>query len=180
MTDVSAHGIAVGLPAGFEAHIYRRVPTGVERCFPVAHFATFAIPAGTGDFGGGATTLMGPDDLFVVLFEYSPESLGTRLFSHRGLPRVLRAEDFRPYVLRRGLPGQGGVQLFFTEGSRPFTLYAVLGSYARRSQLVGRVNDLLGQITIVPSTSPATAPPPPTPASLADKAPTSPVVRLWN
>jgi len=172
MADVSAHGIAARLPAGFEAHIYRRVPAGEERSFPVAQFATVPIPPGTGDFGGGATTLMGPEDVFVVLFEYGPESLGKRLFSSVGLPRALGPEDFRSSVLRRGLPGQGGTQHFFTEGGRPFTLYAVVGSYARRARVVPRVNDLLATIAIAPAASAAGGSPPPGPGPQA--------VQLWN
>ena len=150
MTTVSAHGIGAELPAGFEAHIYQRTATGVEQTFPVAHFATFPIPPGTGDFGGGATTLMGPADVFVVLFEYGPDSLGTKLFSAQGMPRTLRPDDIKAHVLRRGIPGQGGTQLFFTEGNRPFTLYVVVGSYTNRAQPVPKVNDLLGAIAITP------------------------------
>jgi len=150
MTTVSAHGITAGVPSGFEARIYQRVPVGVEQTFPVAQFATFPIPPGTGDFGGGATTLMGPDDVFVVLFEYGPDSLGTKLFRAQGLPRTLGPDDIKSNVLRRGIPGQGGTQLFFTEGNRPFTLYAVVGSYARRAQLLPSVNSVLAGVTITP------------------------------
>ncbi|HVM65691.1 MAG TPA: hypothetical protein VMU14_12580 [Acidimicrobiales bacterium] len=173
MADISAHGIGAGLPDGFEGHIYRRVPTGVERSFPVAHFATFAIPAGTGDFGGGATTLMGPNDVFASLFEYGPESVGTKLFAHQGLPRTLRPEDFSRYTLRRGLPGQAGTQQFFTEGGRPFSLYVVLGSHARRAPLVGRVNDLLGAIAITPKAGLGL------PAGTSAR-PTARAVQQWN
>ena len=65
--------------------------------YPVAHFATFPLPEDVGDFGGGAVTLMRPDDIFVVLFEYGPESLGTALFARQGMPRSLSTDDFRPY-----------------------------------------------------------------------------------
>ena len=81
----------------------------------VAQFATFALPGEVGDFGGGAVNLMGPDDIFAVLFEYGPDSVGTRLFARRGMPGRCRHTDFQPYVLRRGLVGQAGTQWFFTE-----------------------------------------------------------------
>ena len=70
--------------------------------YPVAHFATFALPEQVADFGGGAVNLMGVNDIFAVLFEYGPESVGRRLFARQGMPRSLTAGDFRPYVLRRG------------------------------------------------------------------------------
>ena len=88
--------------------------------------------------------MMGPSDIFTTLFEYGPESLGQPLFARQGMPRSLAADDFRPYVLRRGLNGQSGSQWFFTESGRPFTLYVVLGSHIQRGLLVPRANDLIG------------------------------------
>ncbi len=158
MTKVAAHGIEARLPDGYEAHIFKRATFGLERSYSVAQFSTFALPPGTGDFGGGAVNFMTALDVFVVLFEYGPESLGTALFARQGMPRELLDTDFRPHVLRRGLVGQSGTQWFFTEGGRPFTLYAVLGSDRLRSQLVPKVNELLAGVALVPATpSPSTA-----------------------
>jgi len=151
VTTLFAHGIGAGLPNGFEGRIFKRQGSGIEVANAVAQFATFALPDDVGDFGGGAVTSMGNDDIFAVLFEYGPDSVGTRLFAHPGLPRTLRTTDFQPYVLRRGLTGQSGTQWFFTEGGRPFTLYAVLGSHARRSILVPRINRLLEGLTVEPA-----------------------------
>jgi len=151
---MQAHGIAVELPDGFEGRIFRRQTDGPEVACAVGHFATFALPEEVGDFGSGAVTLMGEYDVFAVLFEYGPESGGTRLFAREGMPRALATSDFRPYVLRRGLPGQSGTQWFFTEGGRPFTLYVVLGSHARRPVLVPRANGLLEQMTVGPQPGP--------------------------
>lgn len=150
MAKLAQKGIEALLPSGFEGTIYQRKPTPGAETHSVAQFATFPLPAGIGDFGGGATPLMRPDDIFAVLFEFGPESLGKALFARHGLPRMLAATDFHPYLLRRGVNDQAGTQWFFTEADRPFTLYAVLGSYARRTALVPRVNDVLGGIRISP------------------------------
>ena len=155
MSSVAAHGLHATLPSGFEARIFVRALVGGERPFPVAHFATFPLPDDVADFGGGAVTLMGSTDIFAVLFEYGPESLGTALFARQGMVRSLAPEDFRPTVLRRGLGGQCGTQWFFTESGRPFTFYAVLGSQSRRAALVPKVNTLLDGISV--STVTATA-----------------------
>jgi hypothetical protein len=151
VTSLSAHGIDAPLPHGFEGRIFVRAAVGHEVPYPVAHFATFALPDHVSDFGGGAVNLMGPNDVFVVLFEYGPESLGRALFARQGMPRSLTTDDFRPYVLKRGLGGQSGTQWFFTDGERPFSLYIVLGSHARRGALVPRVNGLLGSVAITPA-----------------------------
>lgn len=151
MTTLSYKGVAVTLPTGFEGRVFQR-PTVVAGAEPevVAQVATFAIPATTADFGGGATPLMGPDDIFTSLFEYGPASVGKALFSTEGFPRAIPARLYSPFTLRRGIAGQAGTQLFFTEAGRPFTIYVVLGSYVRRSLLVPRVDDLLGRFAISP------------------------------
>jgi len=155
VTRLRAHGIRAELPTGFEGRIFRHAVQGPERSHAVAHFATFALPAEVGDFGGGAVTLMRDTDIFAVLFEYGPESLGTPLFAHEGIPKELGPEHFAPHVLRRGLKGQAGTQWFFTENGRPFTLYIVLGSYARRRALVSVVNRLLAQLAVEVAVQPA-------------------------
>jgi hypothetical protein len=160
MAVLRAHGIAASLPAGFEGRIFIRPAIGREVPYPVANFSTFALPADVGDFGSGAVNLMGASDIFTSLFEYGPESLGQPLFARVGMPRALSTDDFRPYVLRRGLSGQSGSQWFFTEAGRPFTLYVVLGSHVRRNLLVPRVNDLIGTLSVAP-TGPAPGPPVP-------------------
>jgi hypothetical protein len=151
MPSLVAHGIDAPLPSGFEGRIFVRPTVGAEVPYPVAHFATFPLPADVADFGGGAVNLMGVNDIFAVLFEYGPESLGKRLFARQGMPRSLTPADFRTTVLRRGLSGQSGTQWFFTESGRPFTLYVVLGSHARRNALVPRVNRLLARIAVSPA-----------------------------
>ena len=156
MATLAAHGIAAGLPGGFEGRIFKRMGTGLEVPFAVGHFATFGLPTEVGDFGGGAVHLMGDTDVCASLFEYGPDSLGTKLVAHPAMPRALTTGDFRPHVLRRGLAGQSGSQWFFTEAGRPFTLYVVLGSHARRSLLVPRVNELLGGLTVSSPVQPAT------------------------
>jgi hypothetical protein len=154
MARLQAHGIALTIPNGFEGRIFVRANVGKEISYPVAQFATFPLPADVADFGGGAVTLMGPDDVFAVLFQYGPESVGRRLFARQGMPRTLSTESFHPYLLRRGLGGQSGTQCFFTESGRPFTFYAVLGSHARREILVPKVNALLSALKVGPWSPP--------------------------
>jgi hypothetical protein len=154
MAKLRAHGITATLPDGFEGRIFVRPHLEGEFSHSVAQFATFPLPAEVADFGGGAVTLMGSNDIFAVLFEYGPESVGTALFARQGMRRSLGAGDFRPTLLRRGIGGQSGTQWFFTEAGRPFTFYAVLGSHARRNILVPRVNALLASLIVNPTPLP--------------------------
>lgn len=146
MTALASYGIHAVLPPGFEGRIY------THDDLPVAQFATFAIPPGAGDFGGGATHHLTARDVFAVLFEYEPESASTRLFAgHAAMPRSLEAQDFHPYSARTGNAYHAGVQRFFVEAGRPFTFHAVLGTRIARRLLVAKVNQLLAGITIEPA-----------------------------
>ena len=149
MTDVAAHGLSVSLLPGWEARIFRRQPDHpLEGTHPILHLANFTLPEERGDFGGGVTERMAGSDVFVCLFEYGPESLGKPLFAHHGMPR-LRAGRFSPASLQRTLPGQAGCQLFFTEGRRPFCLYAVVADHQRVPHLVDDIGAAVSKVRIV-------------------------------
>lgn len=140
----------VDVPPGWEARITRRAPEGsapgeVQR--PVLHAATVTLPEVRGDFGGGVTGQLGPEDVFVSLFEYGPEAVSTPLFATRGRPRP-SADDFSPSGLQRSIPGQSGNQWFFQEAGRAFCLYVVLGSHARRAALVSTVRSMIDTLEL--------------------------------
>jgi hypothetical protein len=151
MARLAGHGIQAELPRRFEGRIFTRSTSDGAVAHPIAHFATFPLPPNVADFGGNVTPTMSPTDVFAVLFEYGPESLGKALFVYNGIPLSITIDQFFPFLLRRGVGGQSGTQWFFTEGNRPFTFYAVLGSHVLRPQLVPEVNSLLRQITITPN-----------------------------
>jgi hypothetical protein len=146
--QLSAHGLTVLVPRGFEGRIYLRdAPTpdydqvqaqpqpaafsprrlahpgrlgwAPERPHPIVHLANFALPPGRGDFGTGAVENMGPAHVFVALLEYGRSELGSALFAHVGLP-MPTAGQFSPNGLQRRLAGQAGWQRFFTVNDRPF------------------------------------------------------------
>lgn len=153
---VTAHGISAELPVGWETRIFCRdaaraaVEGAVGTPHPVAHMATFPLPAERGDYGSGAVDLMTPVDALIAIVEHDVSSVGTALFAPVGLPRQLRPGQFGPRVLQETIAGQGGCQLFFTEAGRAFSLYIVLGSHAAAESLVPRVNEVLRTIRIEP------------------------------
>jgi hypothetical protein len=166
VTELAAHGIEVALPTGWEGRLFRRPRDGevaaadahiegvpaapLETTNAVLHASTIAVPPGVGDFASGAVDKLGPDDVFVVLFEYDPSSADTALFRNKGIPRPLTADDFSPNVMQRAIRGMAGAQKFFNDQGRAFCLYVVIGSFVRRQQLVKRVNDVLATLTVDP------------------------------
>jgi hypothetical protein len=149
MTPLRAHGVALALPAGWEGRITRRTAVNpAERHRAVVHAASFPLPEERGDFGVGVTDLMRPGDVFVTLFEYGPESVGTPLFATQGVPRV-HAALFTNRRLQRPLPGQLGCQLFFTAHGRPFCLYVVASGRTQLHHAITQVNSILGTLELV-------------------------------
>lgn len=127
---LAAHGIQLDLPDGWEGRVWRR-----PEARPVVHAANFPLPAEDGDFGTGAVVGMPATGVLVVLVEYDAQLAGTALFAATGAPPLLAAGEFSPRTLLRSLPGQAGLQRFFTSSGRPFCLYVVIGSAARGRQL---------------------------------------------
>lgn len=168
-------GIAVDLPAGWDALLYRReeLPTAADGTFsrqslepgalerlapgatthPVLHTASFPMPPDRGDYGSGAVDVMETQDIFVSLLEFHPDAAKTPLFARQGIPQGLSSDDFGAAALQRSLPGQSGCQRFFSVQGRAFCLYVVLGSHARRHLLVPTVNALLESLEIAPEAS---------------------------
>lgn len=145
---VTALGMAVVPPPGWEVAIYRRPPGYDEQTFPVLHAATVPLPANRGDYGSGVVELLGPEDVFVAVLDFGPEAAGSQLFSGlHGVPG-LTPDAYRPNQLQRTIQGQAGVQRFFTTGGRGFCLYSVIGAFANRLALTGRANAILGTIRV--------------------------------
>ena len=149
MTALSAEGITVDLPPGWEGAIGSEstLNDGSVRNV-VAHFASFPLPSRRGDFGGGAVDLMGPNDAFISLFDYGRQSAGTALFATEGAPTALDAGHFDRSVLQKPLPAHSGVQRFFTASGRAMCLYIVVGSHIDRAEVLPEINKFLSSLTI--------------------------------
>jgi hypothetical protein len=165
---LAGHGLAIDLPSRWEGTIGRRpadpaaaaVAVGAartaapalaeEQLLPVAHLATFALPAERGDFGSGAVDVMAVGDVFLALVEFGPECAGTALFAP--LPRLptFVPGQFATTRLQRIQKGQAGAQVFCTVGGRAFSVYAVLGGAGRARALVPEVNAVLAATAVEP------------------------------
>lgn len=151
MTRLSRSGVAVEVPSGWEGDISGggfQLLSDDSREPTVLHVGSFPLPAERGSFGTGAVELMRNDDIFMALFEYGPESIGSPLFANNGAPQSVSSNDFDREALQHGVPGQSGLQYFFTERNRAFCLYVVLGSHVDRADLLPRVNAVLATLEI--------------------------------
>lgn len=140
---LAAHGIQLDLPDGWEGRVWRR-----PQAQPVVHAANFRLPPGDGDFGTSAVVGMPAAGVLVVLVEYDSQLAGSALFAATGAPRSLGAGEFSPRTLLRSLPGQAGLQRFFTSSGRPFCLYVVIGSAARSRELAAAATGILAGLRL--------------------------------
>lgn len=151
MSRIQRAGVSIEVPTGWESSLtggdFRLLSRG-SREPTLLHLASFPLPPERGSFGSGAVDLMRSDDVMVTLYEYGPESAGTPLFSTQGIPRNLDPQLFDREALQHGIPGQSGLQQFFTHQGRAFCLYVVIGSHIDRVDLVARVNDALETLEI--------------------------------
>lgn len=149
--SLSMEGIALSLPPGWESRIRRAAPTDTGAVpLPVLHAATVPLPSDRADYGGGVVETLGDSDVFVSLIEFGSEASGSKLYPVRSDVPQITPEMFHPFQLQRKLPGQAGLQVFFTLEGRPFCLYVVIGSHAHRFALTTRANELVQQLTISP------------------------------
>lgn len=147
---IRGHGMALDPPARWEVRIGQRTSDDQQSAAlprTVLHAATVALGEVRGDFGGDITDRLRPEGVFVSVFEYGPEAVGSPLFSPRGRP-TLRVVDFSPAGLQRSISGQSGRQYFFQESGRALCLYVVLGSHARRASLLNEVRTVLDTLTV--------------------------------
>ena len=151
MSHLEKAGIKVDIPSGWEGAIsgggFRLLAHGAREP-TVLHVGSFPLPPRRGSFGSGAVEKMRNQDIFIALLEYGEDSVGTPLFAAQGAPRELLPGDFDRNRLQHAIPGQSGLQYFFTEKDRAFCLYVVLGSHIDRADLVRAVNSLLETLEI--------------------------------
>lgn len=161
MSRISAYGISVEVPRGWDGAVYRRsaaasgslrVAADGGETHPIVHLASFPLPAQRGDYGSGAVERMRPEDVLVCLLEIEASAGSTPQFTAQGVPRF-RVSDFDPAAMQRTVQGMCGAQSFFTEAGRAFGAYVVLGSWRGRGALVSRANEALATVQIDPAGS---------------------------
>lgn len=156
---LSAHGLSVAVPTGWDVRIERRQQLDVPApgsewpmgglVHPVLHAATSALPVTRGDYGSGYVEKMTAEDVFICLVEFDHEAGETEMFDD-GQPTALRSANFHPEAQQRVIAGMCGTQRFFSAGGRAFCLYVVLGSWLQRQSLVPVANSLISTIQITP------------------------------
>lgn len=158
MAKLTAHGITLDPPAGWDGQIYLREPQPLgamaatygaspETPMPIAHLANFALPAQRGDYGGGAIESMRPGGVFISILQHDPSEVTAALFKGRKIPWPLAADSFDLNAMPRRMGNHAAVQSFFIAGGRPYCVYVVIGSHTQRAILAPVVNQALATVS---------------------------------
>ncbi len=151
LNEIHMEGVRLRVPPGWEGRMRKSAVDEGGSAHPVTHAATVPLLPTRGDYGSGVVEQLGPTDLFVSLVEFGPEAAGTALFAEvNEFPRSIDPRRLQPNQLQRLIPGQAGAQTFFTYRGRPFCLYVVVGSVARRADLAARATEVLDALEITP------------------------------
>jgi hypothetical protein len=118
------HGLALTVHDGWEARIWMPgLPPPAEN-HPVVRLANFALPLTKNTYAEDVADTLREGQVVASLAEFSPALADRGLYAPRGVPELGPA-DLDPRAVQRQAPGRAGVQRFFSEHQRAFSLYVV-------------------------------------------------------
>ena len=121
---LSGHGLALTVHDGWEARIWMPdLPPPAEN-HPVVRLANFALPLTKNTYAEDVADGLRGGEVVASLAEFSNTLAGRGLYAFRGVPE-LEPGDLDPRAVQRQGPGRAGVQRFFSERGRAFSLYVV-------------------------------------------------------
>ena len=141
-STLRGHGLALTVHDGWEARIWMPdLPPPAEN-HPVVRLANFALPVTKNTYAEDVADGLRAGEVVASLAEFSPKLADRGLYAPHGVP-VLEPIDLDPRAVQRQASGRAGVQRFFSEHGRAFSLYVV----ARRGAGLDRaMHELAAQL----------------------------------
>jgi hypothetical protein len=152
-TVLESHGLIIEIPEGWDGRIYRR-PESLAIC----QVANFAIALDADDFGGTTAGVLPSGGVFATLFENDPAFANSGMYEPRGLPLPLDSERLTSSALVQGLPGQAGLQHFFSENDRAFMLHVIVSVTTVYRGLIDSLSATLATLKVGAGPEPPDAP----------------------
>ena len=89
----------------------------------------------------------GPGQVVASLVEFSPRLAGRGLYAPAGVPR-LRVADLESRALQGARPGRFGLQRFFSQSGRAFSLYVMAREGPRLEHALDAMNASLRSLAV--------------------------------
>jgi hypothetical protein len=121
---LDGHGLTLDVHHGWEARMWRPRVDPPATAGPVVRFANFPLPKTRDTYAAEVAGTLRPGDVVVSLVGFGRGSANTALYAARRAP-LLRIEDLDPKALQAPGAGRLGVQRFFSQGDRAFSLYVM-------------------------------------------------------
>jgi hypothetical protein len=141
-STLRGHGLALTVHDGWEARIWvPDLPPPAEN-HPVVRLANFALPLTKNTYAEDVADGLRAGQVVASLAEFSPTLADRGLYEPQGVPELDPAH-LDPRAVQRQASGRAGVQRFFSEHKRAFSLYVV----ARRGPGLDRaMHELTAQL----------------------------------
>ena len=141
-STLRGHGLALTVHDGWEARIWMPDLPPPPENHPVVRLANFALPLTKNTYAEDVADGLRAGEIVASLAEFSPTLADRGLYAPQGVP-TLEPTDLDPRAVQRQAPGRAGVQRFFSEHGRAFSLYVV----ARRGAGLDRaMHELAAQL----------------------------------
>jgi hypothetical protein len=150
MTVIMSHGIAIDVPAGWEARMFvPDVPPPAVN-LPVLHLTNTILTHERSSFAPELAARGGGTGALVALLEFEHTLADKGLYAPQGLDLPLGRDRFHPRALQVPSLVQEGHQRFFSRHGRAFCLYVVLGTGPGADRRLHAVNEALASLRIQP------------------------------
>jgi hypothetical protein len=138
-TPLRGHGLALTVHDGWEARIWMPdLPPPAEN-HPVVRLANFALPLTKDTYAEDVADGLRPGRVVASLAEFSPALADRGLYAPEGVP-VMDVADLDPRAVQRQAPGRAGLQRFFSEHGRAFSLYVIARSGPGLDRAMGELS----------------------------------------
>jgi len=148
-TPLRGHRLALSVHDGWEARIWMPdLPPPAEN-HPVVRLANFALPLTKDTYAEDVADGLRPGRVVASLAEFSPALADRGLYAPEGVP-VMGVADLDPRAVQRQAPGRAGLQRFFSEHGRAFSLYVIARSGPGLDRAMGELSLQLEGLVVEP------------------------------
>ena len=142
------HGLAVDIPRGWEARMFvpDLPPPAIN--LPVLHVSSAPLPTSRSSYAAEASRGLGDRGILFSLLEFEAALANVGLYAAQGMPVPIRADELDHRAMQIPHPEQGGVQRFFSQAGRAFSLYVIAGLGPGLRDRLGELDRVLRGVEI--------------------------------